>query len=244
MDEFDEKELEDLINYALGISDNTNPMVKSGIHLGISESETLSILHESLSKRFIESEVNDIFQEVRGRLNDSRFRLILKDIHTVTRNCNKCQIPSIAELPKWNIENPEIVIVIDSPSLPSDAVAVMLDAFKHAGLSSDQLCLTYVNRCPVQRKYEPQEVLNCSSYLHAEITALNPKLILCLGGTPATAIFGAPPKSLKDFRGQVTWIGSWPIMVTYSPMYVLRAGESALNNFITDIITSKQFIDS
>lgn len=243
-DEFNEEELDKLIEYALGKSESANPFVSSGLHLGLAESETLSKLHNSLSKRFVESEVNDIFQEVRGELNNSTFRLDLKSIHTVARNCNKCSISAQAELPKWNLQNPDIVVVIDSPSLPSEAIAVMLNAFKNAGLSSDQLCLTYVNRCPAQRKYEPQEVMNCTPYLHSELIAFNPKLILCLGGTPTTAVFGAPAKSLKDFRGQVTWLGSWPIMATYSPMYVLRAGESAQQAFVNDIITSRNFINS
>jgi len=243
-DEFNEEELDKLIEYALSKSDSPNPLVSSGIHLGIGESEILSYIHEALSKRFIESEVNDIFQEVRGKVNSSKFKLQLHNIHTVTRNCNKCEIKSQAELPKWNIEDPDIVVVIDSPSIPSEAVSVMLDAFKEVGLSSNQLCLTYVNRCPAQRKYEPQEIINCSSYLHSELVALNPKLILCLGGTPTSALFGSPAKSLKDFRGQVTWLGSWPILITYSPMYVLRAGNSAQQAFVNDILSCKNFIES
>lgn len=244
MIEFDEKELEELIEFALNGSDSPNPLVKNGIHLGIAESEVLSILHESLSKRFIESEVNDIFQEVRGELNASRFRISLKELHTVTKNCKKCNIGASAELPKWNIDNPDIAVVIDSPSIPSDAINLMLDTFKEAGLSSQQMCLTYVNRCPVQRKYEPQEIINCTPFLHSELIAINPKLILCLGSTPATALFGATTKSIKDIRNQITWIGSWPVMVTYSPMYILRSGDSAHQHFISDILTSKKFIES
>jgi len=241
IDEFDEVELDKLIQEALTQSDSTNPL-SPNVHLGISDSHILSILHNSLSKRFIESEVNDIFQEVRGEINSSTFRISLKDVHTVTKNCKKCDIESSAELPKWNVENPDIVVVIDSPSLPQEAIQLMLEAFKQADLSSKQLCLTYVNRCPVKRKYDNQEIINCSRYLHSEIISLNPKLILCLGAVPTTAIFGAPPSTLKDFRGEVAWIGNWPIMVTYSPMYVLKAGDHAQQAFISDIRSSKSFI--
>lgn len=244
MEEFNELELEKLVEHALSSSDSANPLVSSGIHLGIAESRALSILHNSLSKRFIESNLNDVFQEVRGEINSSAFRISLNEIHTVTKNCRKCNIESSAELPKWNVENPDIVVVIDSPNLPADAISVMLSAFKLAGLSSQQLCLTYVNRCPVPRKYEPQEVINCTKYLHSEIFALNPKLVLCMGGLPATAIFGSPPNSIKDIRGEITWLGSWPIMTTYSPMYVLRSGESAQQAFNNDIQSSQSFISS
>jgi len=243
MEEFSEEELQQLIDKALSENSSPNPLVPSGIHLGLGESQMMASLHERLSKRFIESEINDIFRDVRKDLHSSTFNLTLRDIHTITKNCRKCQIDSSAELPKWNLEDPDIVVVIDSPNLPQEGISVMLSAFKAAGLKSDQLCLTYVNRCPVQRKYEYQETQNCSTYLHNEIVCLNPKLILGLGLLPGTVLFGDNIK-LKDYRGNVTWLGNWPIMLTYSPLYVLRSGENAQETFNNDIKQAFHFIQT
>lgn len=242
MEEFSEEELEQLIQKALSENSSANPLVPSGLHLGISDNQIMSFLHDRLSKRFIESEINDIFRDVRGDINSSTFRLSLKDIHTITRNCRKCSVSSSAELPKWNVENPDVAVIIDSPNMPQEGVSLMLDAFKKAGFKSDQLCLTYVNRCPVQRKYEPQEVQNCVPYLHSELICLNPKLILCLGSMPSASIFGDNVK-LKDYRGSITWLGNWPIMVTYSPLYVLRSGGLSQESFYNDIQSSFSFIN-
>jgi len=243
MEEFSEEELQQLIDTALSENDSPNPFVPQGPRLGLGESQMMSSLHERLSKRFIESEINDIFRDVRKDINTSTFNLTLRDIHTVTKNCRKCQVDSTAELPKWNLDNPDIVVIIDAPNLPQEGVSVMLNAFKEAGLKSDQLCLTYVNRCPVQRKYEYQEVQNCANYLHNEIVCLNPKLILGLGLLPGTILFGDNIK-LKDYRGSVTWLGNWPILLTYSPLYVLRSGENAQDTFNNDIKQAFNYIQT
>jgi uracil-DNA glycosylase family 4 len=243
MDEFSEEELTLFVNRALAQSEGSHPF--SANPLGLAETDILEALHHRLSKRFIESQVNDIFQDVRSDIVSRKVPLTLSELHTVTRNCNKCSITATAELPKWNVTDPDIVVVIDSSSLPAEAVAVMIDAFKMANIGSSQLCLTYVNRCPAYRSYEEQEVSNCSPYLHSEIQLLNPKLVVCMGNLAASVLFGAPLK-MKDIHGEIRWLGYWPILSTYSPMYVSRSSEFENSNiaqqFQQDIVQAKKFI--
>lgn len=246
MEQFDEGELQKLIDEALSQNtDKQHPFGGSGSYLGLAETDLLSSLHERFSKRLIESEVNDIFRDSRTDILSRKISTNLKDLHTVTKNCRKCTVDSNSELPKWNVENPDIVIVVESPSIPPEAITVMVNAFKKAGLNSQQLCLTYVNRCPVRRKYENEEIINCSPYLHLELQLLNPKLILCLGGLPASVIFGTNIK-MKDVRGSVTWLGYWPILTTYSPMYVLKSSSfdqnSIAEHFENDILNAYNFL--
>lgn len=242
MEELSEEEISAFVESVLS---NKQPHPFANNYIGLGESDLLEIVHNKLSKRFIESQVNDIFQEARKDIVSRKISLTLKELHTVTRNCNKCKISSTAELPKWNTENPDVVVVIDSPNLPQEAVSIMVDAFKVAGIQSQQLCLTYVNRCPVSRKYEETEIFNCSSYLHSEIQIMNPKLILCLGLLPSSVLFGVQNK-LKDIRGDVRWLGYWPIITTYSPMYVSKSisldNKSILDQFHQDIKLAKTFI--
>lgn len=247
MSEFNEEELNALIDEALSNKDRAHPFSSASSHLGFAETDLLESLHSRLSMRFTESHVNDIFKDVRSEILSRKVSISLKDIHTITKNCNLCKIDSSAELPKWNTENPDIVVVVDNPSLPAEAISIMVEAFKNCELSSSQLCLTYVNRCPVKRKYENQEIINCSSYLHQELQILNPKLIVSLGALPASVLFGSAIK-IKDFRGKITWLGYWPILSTYSPMYVLKSGSfgtkdnSYINIFNEDILQAKNFL--
>lgn len=236
--EFSEDELEKILASAL--KENENYFSPKN-YLGVGETQILEVLHNRLSKRIIESEVNDIFKEVRVEIASRCASPDIKTLHTVTKNCNKCEINASTELPKWNVIDPDIVVVIDSPSSHQESIKVMIDSFKEAGLSSENTCLTYVNRCPVNRKYEDKEVKNCSPYLHNEIQILSPKIVLTLGVLPASVIFGLPVK-LKDYRGKITWLGHWPIAVTYSPMHVLRSEENYTENFVNDLKMVKDFI--
>lgn len=238
MEEFSEQELKDLIDQALATK-NSDKSVSPKIYLGLGETDLLESIHQRLSKRVIESDLNTIFRDLRSDILSRKISTSRKDLHTVTLNCKKCEIDSSAELPKWNVDNPDVVVVIDSPSLPADAINLMVNTFKKIGFSSDQLCLTYVNRCPVKRKYESSEVINCSHYLHLELQILNPKLIFCLGATPLSVLFGTDIK-IKDVRGKLLWLGYWPIIGTYSPMYTLKSELSDV--FESDVIQAYNFV--
>jgi len=113
MEEFDESEVEAIVSQALQpYFDSDNPT----IHLGLAETDLLENLHSRLSKRFIESELNEVFQDVRKDFLSRKISTTIKELHTVTKNCRKCQIDSTPELPMWNSQNPDIVIIVDSPS--------------------------------------------------------------------------------------------------------------------------------
>jgi DNA polymerase len=147
---------------------------------------------------------------------------------------------TIPELPKWNVKNPDVLFITDNPSLDSDSVSFFLSSLKEVGFESSNVCLTYVNRCPVKRKYTNQEVFNCSPYLHNEIQLLNPKLIVTLGSVPLISLLGLDVK-LKEYRGNLTWLGYWPIIPTYSPIYAVRNGQNFQEQFLSDIKSAHNF---
>jgi DNA polymerase len=123
---------------------------------------------------------------------------------------------------------------LDNPSLDQESVNFLLSSLKEANFDSTKVCLTYVNRCPVKRKYTNQEVFNCSPYLHHEIQLLNPKLIVTLGSSPLISLLGLDVK-LKEYRGNLLWLGYWPIIPTYSPIYAIKNGQNLQDQFISDI---------
>jgi hypothetical protein len=51
---------------------------------------------------------------------------------------------------------------------------------------------------------------------------------------------------MKDVRGAVTWLGYWPIITTYSPMYVLKSSSfdqnSIAEHFQNDILNAYNFL--
>jgi DNA polymerase len=238
--EFNQDDLDSLIKEALSVP--TNPLhPKSGMHVGFMETDMLELLSGHLSNKIPLSAILEIYQDLRLDLLSRKSNHQIKDLHTVILNCRKCEMQQTTpELPKWNVKNPDVLFITDNPSLDSDSVSFFLSALKEAGFESSNVCLTYVNRCPVKRKYTNQEVFNCSPYLHNEIQLLNPKLIVTLGSVPLISLLGLDVK-LKEYRGNLTWLGYWPIIPTYSPIYAVRNGQNFQDQFLSDIKSAHNF---
>jgi DNA polymerase len=201
----------------------------------------LDLLSGHLSNKIPLSAISEIYQDLRLDLLSRKSNHQIKDLHTVILNCRKCEMQQTTpELPKWNVKNPDVLFITDNPSLDSDSVSFFLSALKESGFESSNVCLTYVNRCPVKRKYTNQEVFNCSPYLHNEIQLLNPKLIVTLGSVPLISLLGLDVK-LKEYRGNLTWLGYWPIIPTYSPIYAVRNGQNFQDQFLSDIKSAHNF---
>jgi uracil-DNA glycosylase family 4 len=243
MEEFDEAYLDSLIKEALDDKGTSQMHPSSGMHLGFAESDLMSLVYDKLTNHFPESSLNSFFQEFRSDLVARKVSLSIKDLHTVTRNCRKCSLSSTAELPKWNVTDPDVLIILESPNIQSDAVDLLVSKVKSSGFTSSQLCLTYVNRCPKPGKYENNEIINCSPYLHTEIQILNPKVIVPMGSLVTSVLLNSDIK-IKDYRGNLMWLGYWPIVPTYSPAYALRSGASALQNFENDLSYVYKFINT
>jgi hypothetical protein len=112
MEEFSEADLDSLIEEAL--SGQTSKLVpKNGLSLGLFETNMLSHMYETFSKTIPNEKLVSLFQDVRSDILSSKNNLELKDLHTVTKNCNKCpNIDSSSDLPRWNSINPDILFII------------------------------------------------------------------------------------------------------------------------------------
>lgn len=238
--EFNQEDLDSLIKEALAAP--SNPLhPKSGLHVGFMETDMLELLSQHLSNKLPVSSIAEIYKDLRVDLLSRKSKANLKDLHTVTLNCKKCELQGTSpELPKWNVKDPDVLFILDNPSLDQDSVTLFLNSLKEAGFQSSRVCLTYVNRCPVKRKYTNQEVFNCSPYLHHEIQLLNPKLIVTLGSVPLISLLGVDVK-LKEYRGNLIWLGYWPIIPTYSPTYILKNGQTFQDQFNSDIKSAHNF---
>jgi uracil-DNA glycosylase family 4 len=236
--DFNSSELNALIEEAL--SDNIKPADRTYGQLGFMETELVSKLFESIDKTMPDSKFLEIVQHARIDTVANSNKLKITDLHTVTHNCRKCEFSGISpQLPKWNVINPDVVFIIDSSAMDQQASALFVSALKSSGFSSENVCLTYLLRCPT-RSIEPEYINNCVNYLHNEIQIMNPKLLCPIGANALSALFGLDSK-LKDYKNKITWLGSWPILPLYSLNYVLKAGDTALQSFQSDMDQAYQF---
>ncbi len=76
-------------------------------------------------------------------------------------------------------------------------------------------------RPPGNRTPAAEEIKQCLSYLQRQIQLLQPRVIVALGKTAATALLGADA-TLGSLRGKVHDYCGTPLIITYHPAYLLR----------------------
>ncbi len=124
-----------------------------------------------------------------------------------------------------------------------------------AGLSRSEIYVTNAvkhfkfERLPTKRRLHMRpvrsEVEACRAWLLAEVEAIKPEMILCLGATAAQSFCGPQFRVQRD-RGKPTstpWAPWW--MATYHPSALLRAPDEAARQemerqFVADLATTRE----
>lgn len=74
---------------------------------------------------------------------------------------------------------------------------------------------------PGNRVPDAEEIAQCLPYLQRQIAHIQPKVIVALGKTAATALLGREA-TLDSLRGAVHAYQNIPLIITYHPAYLLR----------------------
>jgi DNA polymerase len=123
------------------------------------------------------------------------------------------------------------------------------EAFEEAGLDRSQAYVTNVvkhfkwearGKRRIHAKPNAVEVAACLPWLQAELAAVQPRVLVCLGATAAQALFGRDFR-ITQSRGQ--WLDSTlapKVMATVHPSAILRAPDSearhaAMRQFVADL---------
>ena len=154
--------------------------------------------------------------------------------------------------------NAEIMFVGEQPGDQEDLqgrpfvgpAGQMLDtAMEQAGIDRGQVYVTNAvkhfkwaprGKRRLQAKPNAREMSACRPWLEAELAALKPKILVCLGATAAQSLLGSGFRITKQ-RGQVIR-SDWgvPIIATYHPSALLRAPDEVARAemhklFLTDL---------
>jgi len=120
----------------------------------------------------------------------------------------------------------------DATGLPfvGRAGKLLDDILAAVKLSRDQVYLTNIVKCRAaveeggrmkNRQPKTSEVRACNPYLEAQMEALKPEIILCLGGPAAKTLIDKDFRITKD-RGKWYEVHGAKAMATFHPAYVLR----------------------
>lgn len=127
-----------------------------------------------------------------------------------------------------------LLLVGEAPGAQEDLAGVpfvgragqLLDRLlTEAGLDRGEVAVTNVVKCrpPGNRPPAPVEVASCRGWLTAQLAAIDPVLVVSLGGT-ATAWFLGRGRRLADVRGRVHDAAGRAVLPSYHPSAALRFG--------------------
>ena len=158
----------------------------------------------------------------------------LDEVRTELGDCKRCKLCNGRTQIVFGTGNPraELVFVGEGPGADEDAQGIpfvgkagqlltkMIEAMK---FRRDDVYICNVVKCrpPNNRNPEPDEIAACEPFLKAQLRAINPKVIVCLGKF-ATQTLLREQTAISRLRGQWREYEGVPLMPTYHPAYLLR----------------------
>ncbi len=175
----------------------------------------------------------------------------LISLRKAAQNCRACHLCTHATQTVFGEgpSNARVVLVGEQPGDREDieghpfvgpAGKLLDDALQAAGIERSDVYITNVvkhfkftetlttrGKRRIHQKPDSREIFACRPWLEAELSAIRPAVVVCLGATPAQALFGRDFRITKD-RGKVI-ATDWctRTMATWHPAAILRMPSQA-----------------
>ncbi len=157
------------------------------------------------------------------------------ELKTMVRDCTACKLRAGCTQTVFGVgdEKASWLFVGEGPGADEDAqgepfvgqagklldnmlMAIKLKRGKDVYIGNIVKCRPPGNRTP-----EADEIATCFPYLQRQIALIQPKIIVALGKTAATALLGKDA-TLASLRGRLHDYHGIPLIITYHPAYLLR----------------------
>lgn len=176
----------------------------------------------------------------------------LDSISREIKNCTLCDLclKRTNAVPGEGNENSGIVIIGEAPGKNEDMKGrpfigmsgrFLTKYLEKAGIERKDVFITNAVKCrpPNNRKPKISEIETCRNYLSRQLEVLQPRVILAVGTSAATAL-GIKFKHLSEVRGKITKISirsrEIDCFVTFHPSFPMRFPR-AREVFLEDIRT-------
>jgi len=163
-------------------------------------------------------------------------RKSLEEIREELGECTRCKLSEGRTSIVFGEGNPKarIVFVGEGPGADEDAQGrpfvgragkLLNRIIKAMGFEREDVYICNVVKCrpPQNRNPEPDEMQTCEPFMFAQLRAIEPEVIICLGAVSAHSVLKLKKKvSLGSLRQQFFPLGKSKVMVTYHPAALLR----------------------
>jgi DNA polymerase len=156
----------------------------------------------------------------------------LEEIAREINACTNCGLGRSRNhaVPGEGSANAKLMLIGEAPGREEDekgkpfvgrAGRLLTQVLSDAGLTREEVFITSVIKCrpPNNRRPKKKEIRACLPYLRRQIMAINPRVILLLGGVAAESLLGI--KRVGEARGK-PFKRDRIYLVTYHPAAVLR----------------------
>lgn len=167
-----------------------------------------------------------------GALVDGAGRL--RVIRDEIGDCTRCKLHSGRTNLVFGVGNPEarLMFVGEGPGADEDeqgepfvgrAGQLLTQIIKAMGFAREEVYIANVVKCrpPGNRNPEPDEIAQCVPFLHAQIAAIRPSVIVALGKFAAQTLLQTETP-ISRLRGHFHRVGEADVMPTFHPSYLLR----------------------
>lgn len=202
------------------------------------ETRIFEELYPRLSKYMDKVDLVYMLTELRKNFLTGFTATTPENLHKVCKRCRLCEkVEGPAENPVWNSSDPDLMIVVENPTVRDQCRDFLVANLKAVGFKSDRIMLTYMTRCPIySADIQESHIVNCISYLHTEMQACNPKVILVLGSKCWGAITGDTVHKISEIERTLTWYGLYPMIPGMSLTWYARNSQGESDTRFADLL--------
>ena len=158
----------------------------------------------------------------------------LQEIRHEIGDCTRCKLHSGRTNIVFGVGSPtaRLMFIGEGPGADEDeqgepfvgrAGQLLTQIIKAMGFAREDVYIANVVKCrpPGNRNPEPDEIGQCEPFLHAQIAAIRPQVIVALGKFAAQTLL-ATEMPISRLRGQFHKLRDIDVMPTFHPSYLLR----------------------
>ena len=161
----------------------------------------------------------------------------LPEVREELGDCTRCKLHTGRKNIVFGVGNPkaDLMFIGEGPGAEEDrsgepfvgpAGQLLTKIIQAMGFSREEVYIANIVKCrpPKNRDPEPDEISACIGFLKGQVSAIQPKVIVCLG-RPASQTLLNSRTAISRLRGQWSQFEGIDVMPTFHPSYLLRSPE-------------------